>query len=837
MNKQDNTPRDRGLKSWLLSTWRTWAIIASFAVIAFAYFSPAVIDGRDLFQNDVAGASGTAQDVRDFMAATGETSYWTNSLFGGMPMYQISPSYPSLGAMKMIQDILTLQTPFKLLPSYSWLLFAMLVGFFIFMRSLKLSRGIALLGALMWTFSSYFIILIEAGHIWKLMVLSFIPPTIAGIIYTYEGKYLKGGIITAFFASLQLMSNHVQMSYYFAFVIAFVILSYLYTAIKTRDYRGFLLSTLSVAIAAVISISINISNIYHTYQYTQETMRGGSALSEPTEQGVTKGGGLDKEYITAWSYGKAETFTFLVPNLYGGATGALADNSQALEVVKSDETKQILASMNHYWGDQPFTSGPVYVGAFVLFMAILACFIVRTPLKWALLAATILSLLLGWGHNLMWVSDLFIDYFPLYNKFRTVSSILVIAEFTIPTLAVLALVKFLEKPDEVLRERVALSVSFGATLGVAFLFALTPSLFFDFLSQQEQEMFKQYLADPRALEVISALKDVRAGIVSADAWRSVGIIVVSLSVCYLYTRKAISRQWLLGLIVAITFFDLWTVDKRYLNDEKFIDTSLIQAQANPVSDADLKIKQDVDKHYRVLNLSVSPFNDATTSFSHRSIGGYHAAKLGRYQDLIEKQISQGNKQVMNMLDTRYIITRDPHGSLYAQQNHDAMGAAWLVAYDQLLVVSTADEEMAALGDSVLDLRYQAVLHQDQGIKGDSPYKVDSIVSLGSVKLVDYQPNLVKYEVEAKQDALLVMSEVYYPHGWTLTIDGKPADIKRANYLLRATEVKQGKHILVMTFDPQSVHITELISYIAQVILALAVIACVVLSIRQNKNQE
>ncbi|MDY3090844.1 MAG: YfhO family protein [Porphyromonas sp.] len=850
MNNGQQAESSTARQSWqarLRQSWPTALIVLFFAALSFVYFSPAVLDGRDLFQNDVAGASGIAQDVRDHYEATGETSYWTNSLFGGMPMYQIAPSYPSLRVLKAIQDFCTLQWPFAMLPSYSWLLFAMLVGFYIFMRSLRVERGYALLGALMWAFSSYFIILIEAGHIWKLMVLSFIPPTIAGIIYSYEGRYLRGGVITALFASLQLMSNHVQMSYYFAFVIVAIVLGYLYQAIRRQEYRRFMLASVATLVAAVISISINGSNIYHTYQYTQETMRGGSALATTgTGAEASKGGGLDKEYITAWSYGKAETFTFLVPNLYGGATGALGNSPEVLDKVKDEEAKQVVAGMNHYWGDQPFTSGPVYVGAFVLFLAVLALFIVRTPLKWALLGVTILSLFLGWGHNFMWFSDLFIDYFPMYNKFRTVSSILVIAEFTIPTLAILALVEFIQRPREVLqRERLGLGVSLASTLGVAFLIALVPGMFFDFMSDQETEMFRQYLSDPRAIQIIATLKDVRSGIVSADAWRSVAVLVVSLGLCYAYAKELLSQKLVVALLTVVTLLDLWTVDKRYLNDDKFIDLATIQAQATPVSDVDLRIKKDKDLHYRVLNLSVSPFNDATTSYSHRSIGGYHAAKLSRYQDVIEHQIAEQNQQVLDMLDMRYIITRDPHGQLMSQYNGGAMGAAWFVDLDKVVAVSTAQEEMNALKQ--LNLRKQAVVNKDQNIAGATgqPMPVEATDSLsiedqpeqsrGSVRLTEYKPNRAKYEVAAEREALLVFSEIYYPHGWKLLVDGKPVELKRANYLLRAAVIPAGKHQLEMTFDPESVHTTELISYIAQALLLLGVLLLGYTYIRKQKS--
>ncbi len=835
--KDNNNPSSiaNRVKAYLFGLSPTALVLAVFAILSLAYFSPAVFEGRDIFQGDVAGASGTAQDVRDYYATTGEVSYWTNSLFGGMPMYQISPSYPSLGVIKKVQDFLTLQWPLNLLPSYSWLLFAMLWGFYIFMRSLKQSVLLSTLGALMWCFSSYFIILIDAGHIWKLMVLAFIPPTIAGIVYTYERQYLKGGVITAFFASLQLMSNHVQMSYYFAFLIVCILLSYLYQAVRSKDYKPFLLSSLVTFAAASVSIAVNSSNLYHTYEYTQETMRGGSALRGDAEVPGAKKGGLDKDYITTWSYGKAETLTFLVPNVYGGASGYLGKDPDALDGLDG-QTKEIVAQMNHYWGDQPFTSGPVYVGAFVLFLAILALFVVRTPLKWALLVATILSLLLAWGRNLMWFTDFFIDYVPLYNKFRTVSSILVIAEFTIPTLAVLGLLEFVREPQRFINEeRTPVLVSLILTLGVASLIALVPSLFFDFISDQEVEMFRPYLADPNTASLISALKGVRAGIVSADAWRSVGVILVSLGVCWAYYKKWIRESLFLVSVIVITLLDLWVVDKRYLNDNRFVDTALIQAQATPVTEIDREIKKDTDPHYRVLNLSVSPFNDATTSFSHRSIGGYHAAKLGRYQDLIEHQISKQNKRVLNMLDMRYLILPNQEGKLSYERNPDAMGAAWLIAPEAIKVVNTPNEEMAAL-DS-LDPKQEAVMLRSEMTDSTLPKEGagQSDTSLGAIKLLEYSPNKAKYQVEANRDALAVFSEIYYPHGWTMTIDGQVVDILRANYLLRSAFISKGKHIVEMSFDPPSVQTTELISIIAQLLLLLSAVAFIITKFKKQNN--
>ncbi len=804
-------------------TWNA-LIIALFALISLAYFAPAVWEGRELFQQDVAGASGTAQDVRNYKAQTGEHSYWTNSLFGGMPMYQISPSYPSLNVLKLAQDSYTLKFPLNLLPSYSWLLFAMLVGFFIFMQSLGVKRWSAFLGAVFWAFSSYFIILIDAGHIWKLMVLAFIPPTIAGIIYTYRGQYLKGGIITTFFAALQLMSNHVQMSYYFAFLIAFMLIAFFVEALRQKEVKRFLQASLTLLVSAVLAIAMNASNLYHTYEYSKQTMRGGSALA-PETQGNS---GLDKAYITQWSYGKVETLTFLVPNLYGGSSAYVGQDEDLMSQVEP-KYQRVLAQMSQYWGDQPFTSGPVYVGAFVLFLFILGAFVVKTPMKWALLAGTLLSILLSWGHNLMWLSDLFIDYFPLYNKFRTVSSILVVAEFTIPTLAILALVEFLKAPKELLKNyRSELILSLSLTMGLALLFALVPNLFFDFLSDRESELFKFVLAQGGVTEVLDALKGLRASVVASDAWRSVWVIALSLVPCALYYYGKLSKELCLALVIVISFVDLWSVDKRYLNDSKFVDMGRIEAMAKPITQADKVIAEDKDPHFRVYNMSVSSFNDATTSANHRSIGGYHAAKLSRYQDLIEHQIAKGNKAVLNMLDTRYIIQRDQQGNYLPLRNNEAFGAVWFV--DELSIVSDAGEAMSALSSE--DLLTRAVIERDDLPKNwQGDYSVNA--ELSSIKLDSYMPNRATYSANCADEVFAVFSEIYYPKGWHLLVDGKEVPIIRTNYTLRGAFLPKGEHKLEMYFKPKSLELTELASIIAQIILLLALCVFIVQIVRKK----
>ena len=845
-----STPVSTSISRYLRTSGPVFGVIILFVFLALAYFAPAVFEGRELFQQDVAGASGNASDVYRHMESSGEFSYWTNSLFGGMPMYQIAPSYPSVGIIRGIQDVLTLQWPFCLLPGYSWLLFAMLGGFYLFMRALRVDRIPSVLGAIMWTFSSYFIILITAGHIWKLMTLAFIPPTIAGIIHSYRGRYLLGGAMTALFAALQILSNHVQMSYYFAFLIVFIILGYFVEAVREKKFRPFIFASLVTLFSGLIALGINSSNLYHTYEYGLETTRGGSELTplpsaDGQKQVEANAKGLDKEYITAWSYGKAETFTLLVPNLYGGASEYLGNDPEAIESVPA-EFKEIIGGMNHYWGDQPFTAGPVYVGAFVLFLFVLGVIKVQGPLKWALLGGTIFSIALAWGHNMMWLSDLFIDHVPLYNKFRTVSSILVVAEFTIPALAVLALVQFVREPKAFLEDKVALYVSLGLTLLPCLVLWLIPQSVLALMSGQEQEMFRQAMGRSQlpVTAIMASLKEVRAGIVSADALRSAVIIVLSLVPCFLYAQGKLKKVPLFALLGLITLVDLWLVDKRYLHDDLFIPKESVEAQARPVTAVDKAIAQDTDPHYRVMNLAVNSFNDATTSANHRSVGGYHAAKLRRYQDLIERQLAQQNPEVYNMLDTRYFIFADKDRGLMYQRNPDAFGPAWFV--DDIHWVASADEEMAGLDSTALrhtalvDKRFSSEL---QGYKAatNSLASTDSLSApsgQASVKLLTYTPSMAKYQVTTDEPRLLVFSEIYYPHGWHLTLDGKKElPIVRANYVLRAAYIPQGTHELTMTFDPASIHRTELIAEISTGLLVLLLVASALLPlIRRGRKQ-
>lgn len=818
-------------------------VVIIFAVISFAYFFPADLDGRILYRHDSSAGRGAGQETAEYHERTGKVSRWSNATFSGMPTYQTAPSYQSVSVLNQAVKAYHLW-----LPENVWYVFAYLLGFYILLRAFDFRQSLAALGSIVWAFSSYFFIIIAAGHIWKVMALAYLPPMIAGIVLAYRGKYLWGFIVTAIFAAFEVDANHVQMTYYYLFIILFMIIAYLVDAIRKKRMAQFVKATAVCAAGALIGILMNISNLYHTWQYAQESMRGKSELVKKDAANQTSSG-LDRDYITQWSYGVDETWTLLVPNAKGGASVPLAANTEAMK--KADPNfMQIYQQLGQYWGDQPGTSGPVYVGAFVLMLFILGLFIVKGPIKWALLAATILSILLSWGHNFMPFTNFFLDYIPMYSKFRTVASILVIAEFTIPLLAMMALKKIVDEPDLLTKKAKFVYISFGLTGGIALLFALMPTLFFsDFISNQELEAFKSIPAEYLS-PLESNLRSIRESIFTADCWRSFWIIVIGTLLLFLYKFKKLKAEYMVGAIAILCLIDMWQVNKRYLNDEMFVEKS-VREQAQPMTQTDRQILQDKSLDYHVLNLASNTFNENETSYYHKSIGGYHAAKLRRYQELIDAYISPEMQKMMpaiakaggdmtkvngdslfpvlNMLNAKYFIVPLQANQTVAIENPYVYGNAWFV--DKVTYVKNANEELDALGK--LNLRHEAVADaRFQSQLGESKNQDSTSI----VKLTAYEPNQLTYDVRSATGGIVVFSEIFYPE-WTATVDGKPVEIGRVDYVLRALNVDKGHHKVVLTFDPKSVKQTETVAYLSYGVLLLVVLFAVYFKRKEDKKAQ
>ncbi len=831
--------------------------ILIFIAISWIYFYPNDVHGDVMQQGDVMQGMANGQEGKLYSAENnGEVSRWTNALFGGMPTFQISPSYDSSNLLKWIDNIYSLRI-LGFPEPVSWL-FMLMLGFFILLMAFKMKWYYAVLGAIGYAFSTYFIIIIGAGHIWKLLALAYVPPTIAGIVWCYRGKYLAGAAVTALFGSLQLMWNHPQMSYYFGFVIVALIIAFLCKALKEKKIKQWLIATAAVAVAGGLALVANAPNLYLSTKYAKETMRGGHSeltLNDKDKKAQAANDGLDKEYITHWSYGIDETFTLLVPNVKGGASmkpgksendpsqivnnGVTLDKTQAYNKLFSEGKfgpidDQALAFFTQYFGDQPGTNGPVYVGALFFALFILGCIVVKGPIKWALLIVTILAILLSWGHNMMWFSDLFIDHFPLYNKFRTVSSILVIAEFTIPLLAVLAVHKMFTEEDFFKKHSLALYISFGACAALCLLFALFPSIFSNFSDTDKQtlDMINQQVGNSEVTQSLKPNIDaIRMSLVSSDAWRSLIFIILGFGVIYAYLKgwfKA-NPMVITLILAAVALIDLYTVNKRYVDQNSFIsklDINTTKFEERPV---DKTILQDTAMNYRVLD--APGFMSPNSSYFHKTVGGYHAAKLTRYNDLIENQLIKNgqlnldNQSVFNMLNTKYIIYDDQH----CQPNPGALGNAWFV--DTLTYVKDANAEMRFLDkfDAARAAVAEAKFQKQLGTA--TPKEAGDTIFETS-----YKPNLLTYHSHSAGDRVAVFSEIYFPWGWKATVDGKEVPIGRVNYVLRAIQVPAGDHSITFSFDPDEVHSSDGAAKVAIIAIFLLAAAAIALPLIRRRKQ-
>ena len=760
--------------------------VVLFILATVVYFSPMFFDGKQLGQHDILQANGNAQEVIEYRERTGNETFWTNSIFSGMPAYSISITNPNNWLHYLIKFV-TLG-----LPSPAYMIFIAMLCFYIMLLCFRVNPWLASAGAFAYGLSTYFLIIAGAGHNTKMRAMSYTPLIIGGLYLAYtRGKIWLGVLLVCLALGLQIRAYHIQITYYTAIIVLIFIIFEVVRVHRKKLYSQFLKTSAAMMIAVALAVGVNITNLLLTAEYTPYSTRGQSELTDETGDQTS---GLDRNYIYDYCYGVVETMNLFIPNFMGGASGsAVSANSPFYqEMIKYGVSKrdaaEISKSVPTYWGGQRFTSGPVYIGAVAIFFFILGLFVVRGSVKWWLVTALILSVMLAWGSNFRIVSDLFVDFFPGYNKFRTVSMILVNAQLLIPLLGILALKEMFGNEMTTGDKQKALKMSLYIAGGVALFFALFSGLFFNFSSPNDA-----YYGLPEWL--VASLPDTRQQLLRNDAFRTLFFVTAAATILWFTIRGRLKSAPAIALLTGLIVVDLWTVDKRYLNDANFKPKGVNVAKPSPV---DLEIMQDKSLSYRVMNTSVSTFNDATTSFFHKSIGGYHGAKMKRYQELIERHIGKGNMAVLNMLNTKYFIVSDKETRQpFKQTNPGALGNAWTV--DEIRWVENADAEIAALSgfnparEAIVDQRFQPVLEGFTALHD----------STASIRLVSYEPNHLVYEYQSQLPQMVVFSEIFYSKGWNAYINGKPAQHIRANYVLRAMTVPAGNHEIVFSFEPAS----------------------------------
>lgn len=851
------------------SAWPYLVAVMIFLVITMSFLSP-LIEGKQILQSDIVHWKGAAKEIADYREKTGQEPLWTNSMFGGMPAYQISVIYKG-NLLDIVDHVITLG-----LPHPANMVFLYFLGFFILLLVLGLNPWLSVAGAIAYAFSSYFMIIIEAGHNSQAHAIGYMAPVLAGIILTLRKKYLWGFILTAVALSLEVKQNHLQITYYlglsavilglvellyasgvaasakeayrelslkyqetikknfiFWFVFSFIIIPILLlksgTALFFRNFRfknltPYLSSVGLLVIALAFAVLTNLTLLWATYEYGNYTIRGKSELSSMKSNRTS---GLDKSYATQWSYGVSETMTLLIADFYGGSSndspGMNSNVAKALRTnsIPEDNIRSFAAQPGMlYWGNQPWTS-PVYVGSIVVFLFFLGLIIMKGPLKWWLLFATVLSIMLAWGHNYMPLTNWFLDHFPGYNKFRAVTMILVIAELTMPLLGFLSLKVIFDglvSKEQLIR---GLYVAFGIAGGLTLVFALVPDMFLNYTGSQDANLAKSF---PDWL--MQAIREDRKSLCRADAFRSFIYITLTAGTLWLVINKKLKKEYAyIGLIVFI-LGDMFTVAKRYLNNESFTSKSRVDTPFEPTA-ADQQILADKDPDFRVLNLTLNPMSDASTSYFHKSLGGYHGAKLRRYQELFDNHIEKQNMAVWNMLNTRYVIVPDENKQPMAQQNPNALGNAWFV--NEYKLVDNADQELAALNG----FNPSATAVVDKKFKEDIGSWTSGKDTLDYIRLTEYQPNDLKYTSKSKNPGLAVFSEIYYPKGWNAYVDGTLTPHFRANYVLRAMMLPAGEHTVEFKFEPKAYFLGEKVSMISSIILILVVLAGIAFGLKDQ----
>lgn len=781
-------------------------------VITLVYFKP-MLDGKVINQGDMAQVHGMRTEVDHYREQFGDNILWTNSMFGGMPTYLLSAPRPNA-----IVSVNRLYTWYSSAPG---ILFAAFVGFYILTQILKANPILGGIMAFAYAYSSYNLIILDVGHITKAIAIAHIPLIVGATILTFRKKYLLGGLFFTLGLSLQLVVGHYQITYYTAFIIFFIVVAQFVKALQQKAIPNFAKAGSAILLASFLALLPNFF-ISVVYEYSKDTIRGPrEQLTDQVEQGKTDSG-LDKDYINNWSYGKAETFTIFIPNFHGGASNEnLGDGSNTYEELKNHgvpNAKQMVKNMPTYWGTQPNTAGPVYFGAIVVFLFVLGLFIIKSEMKWWIIAATILSILLSWGKNFESFTDLFIYHFPFYNKFRTVSMTLVIAQFTFPMMALLTfdkILKFFQNPEKsdlteanLLKK---LKIAAGITGGFALIFVLAPGMFFNFNAEVDNQLLQGGWPD----WLVGALQKDRANMLRMDALRSAFFALATAGLIWALMKKKLQLKVILGILAVLMLIDLWQVDKRYLNNDDFVKENVFKHPVQPTQ-ADLAIMQD-KSYYRVFNLTGNPVNDALTSYFHKSVGGYHPAKLGRYQDLIEHHLMNQNPKVLDMLNTKYIIGKAQNGQVVHQPRPTACGNVWFV--DEYKMVPNAKAEIEALKDFeplktvIIDERYK---NQVSGKKFSKS---------GEIKLTKYHPDIMTYESNSSSEQLAVFSEIYYNSGkgWNAYIDGNKVEHMRVDYVLRGLVIPKGKHKIEFKFEPNLYETSKIVELSSSIIILLAFI--------------
>ncbi len=818
------------IKNWIKLVLPHIVAVIIFMTVSLAYFYP-VMEGKVLRSNDASVASNSAKEISDFRAKFGKEPLWTESMFSGMPAYLISTLYKG-NLMRYVDQSL------KFLKHPASLIFLTMLGFYVLLLFFNVDAWVAIAGALAYGFSTYFFFSLSAGHNTKALAIAYMAPMIGGIYYTYRRDVLKGALFTTFFLSLELIANHPQIAYYsFICVLVFIITEFVF-AVRQKQIPAFIKSSVILIIPLLLAIGMNFGSLYSTYEYGKYSTRGKSDLVTANPE---KTSGLDKDYITQWSYGVDETFTLFIPDFRGGADIPFDNKSEVASTLRKNNAGQYLNQFMMYWGSQPWVDGPVYIGAVVFFFFVLGLIIIKGREKWWLLTATVLSVMLAWGKNFMPLTNLFIEYFPGYNKFRAVTMILVIAEFCIPLLGVLALRDIFNGTTDRKELLKGLKISFAITGGLTLIFGLIPGIAGSFLSPSEvQQNVPAWLA--------SALVSDRKMLLRSDSMRSFFMILLAAAVVAGFYYNKLKKEYAIALLALLFLTDMWFVDKRYLNSDKFVRKTAM-AKLNAPTVADKFILND-KSDYRVLNLSVSPFNDASTSYYHKSIGGYHGAKLRIYQELIDTSLIHDIQLIqtvggaakslsdiqqvfnrtsgLNMLNAKYIIYNPEDPPLI---NPKALGNCWFVPSP--VIVDNANEELSSINR--IDPSKVAViekLYKDQITKDSYP-----VMQGDTIELISYEPNELIYKSKAQGERLAVFSEIYYPAGWKCFIDGKPARYFRTDYVLRGMIIPAGDHEIKFLFEPASYITGNKVSLASSLLFILLLVAYFPLKMKMKPKSE